>query len=52
MKMRNNECWYSVLEKQPLKDVIYYAYISNNQTGDEKIKKVNYKDGKWDIKRN
>lgn len=49
MKMRNNECWYSVLEKQPLKDGIYYAYISNNQIGDE-IKKVNYKDGKWNIK--
>lgn len=47
--MNVNYSWISVLERQPLKDGIYYTYISHDQIGDE-IKKVNYKDGKWDIR--
>lgn len=44
--------WYSILEKNPKKDGIYYVFISNCMDNYNEIRKLEYKNKQWNKSNN
>lgn len=49
MKSTDDYIWYSLLEKSPNNDGLYYAFVSNCMDNSSAIRKIAYKDSQWDI---
>lgn len=49
MDILKNDKWYSILEKNPDKDGIYYVFMSNCMDNSKDIYKVEYKNKQWNV---